>query len=199
MSEIIAEVAAYLGSLEGVRAAEPLEVTGKLAALAAEERYERASALPIDNLGIRSALGRLCSVVILKDSRFRRPPSATLYLVEDGSAPSGEELRIGKRAYRIVGEEIVADSEAPPPGAVAISDTFYIHPERRSDASRPTRFLLPPVPFPELLREPWCGRVTAVVSASPSPLADVALRASCGFPDDPLLATLVVGFDPAEA
>jgi len=186
-----------LAGLAGVRAVLLIEPAQVPSILAAEERYERCASIPLENLGIRTALSRGTAAALLKDTTFRKPPAPTLYLVEAGDAPPGEELAFGSRRFRIIGEEVVAGEQAPAGGAVPISDTFLLYPERRSDVSRPSRFLLPPVAFPELETPAWEPRVRAVVSSSPSPLGDARLREICGFPDDPSLATLVVGFDVA--
>ena len=197
MSDLSRDAAAYLGGLPGVRSAAPLRAADLVAVLHAEESYERGAALPVLNLGVRHGLQRAHVVAILKDRSFRRPPSPTLYLVEDGESPESESLRIDGSVFHVLGEELIPGDRDVAPGAVSISDTFYIYPERRSDPARPSRFLLPPVPFPELEAARWRDRIRSVVSASPSPLADAALRGICGFPEDPELATLLVGFDPA--
>lgn len=194
MSETVVEVLRLIAALPGVRAAVTLSPAVLPAILAAEDRYESTAALPIVNVGVRQALARDTVVAILKDASFRRPPTSTLYLVEEGSAPAGEELRIADRVYHVIGEEIVADGQEPAPGAVPLSDAFFIYPDRRTQAARPSRFLLPPVPFPELSLPPWSRRLCKVVSASPSSLGDACVREGCGFPDDPALATLIVGF-----
>jgi hypothetical protein len=189
------EVARFLLTLAGTRDAVILgrDTIDEIAQ--AERRYESGCGVPLENAGVRSALGREHAVAILKDFRFRRPPKPTIYLVEDCEPSTDGDLRIDGRGYRVVGEEIVAPGQEPGPGGIALSETFFLYPERRPDPTRPSRFLLPPVPFPELEQVPWLGRLQCVVSASPSPVGDVAIRERCGFPDDPELATLLVAFD----
>jgi len=197
MKDLSGDAALFLGRLPGVHSAAVLHRPDLEAVLHAEESYERAAAVPILNLGVRHGLERRHVVAILKDRTFRRPPSPTLYLVEDGDAPESEKLCIGESVYHILGQELIPGDRDVGPGAVSISDTFFLYPQRRKDPGRPSRFLLPPVAFPELEAGAWTERIRSVVSASPSPLGDAALRGICGFPDDPALATLLVGFDPA--
>ena len=197
MTRIAREASRYLGGLAGVRAAVPLRRGDLDEVLLAEERYELGAALPVLNLGVRHCLRREHVVAILKDREFRRPPSPTLYLVEEGEAPESERLRIDGGVFHVLGEELIPGDRELGEEAVQISDTFYLFPGRRSDSARPSRFLLPPVAFPELESRRWRERVGSVVSGSPSPLGDAALRRICGFPDDPSLATLLVGFEGA--
>lgn len=189
-----AEAAALslIASLPGVRAARLLGAEVRAALLDAEERYERDAAIPLENAGVRAALRRETVVAILKDASFRKPPAATLYLVEEAEGPRGEEIDVEGRVYHVIGEEVVADGQGPAEGGVPLSDRFFLYPERRTRASAPSRFLLPPVRFPEL-----DGRddLRDVVSASPSPLGDACVRRACGYAEDPSLATLLVGFD----
>ena len=188
--------ARYVLSLPGVVAAATLPGQTRSAALESEERYERGCALPVSNLAMRLGLGRVHVLAILKDPSFRRPPTPTLYLVEEGDAPPSEAMVVDGRRYHVIGEECHAGDPAPA-GSILVSDTFYLYPDRRGDAARAALFLLPPVRFPEMESGPWPARVRDVVSASPSAATDVLIRAACGFAQDPHLATLILGFDPA--
>jgi hypothetical protein len=186
----------YLRKLRGVVAAAPVDRGIRSEALASEESYERGCTPPVSNLALRMGLARVHVLAILKDRSFRRPPTPTLYLVEEGEAPPSEVLVVEGRRYHVIGEECLA-GDTPPAGCMPVSETFYLYPERRSDPGRAAAFLLPPVRFPEMEDGPWAARVRHVVSASPSAVTDVLIRSACGFAQDPRLATLILGFDPA--
>lgn len=197
MSDLGAEVARFLAGLPGVRSAVGLPSGASGEVLSVEEGYERDAALPVENIGVRCALACPWTVAVLKDASFRPPPTATVYLVEDAPAEAGQEIRVAGRTYHVIGEETAAPAWSMSADVVAVSDTFAIYPDRRTDPGRPSRFLLPPVAFPELNSPPWADRLRGVLSASPSTLGDAAVRRICGFDGDPALATLLVGFAAA--
>ncbi len=198
MSEIEGAAARFVLGLRGVLAAVAFPDSAHTVVLDAEDGYERGAALPVSNLGVRLAFARENVVVLLKDGSFRRPPTSTLYLVEEGEAPEAETIRVADRSYHVLGEESIALDTAPA-GTLSISETFRLYPDRRSHPSRAAGFLLPPVRFPELETEPWSARAADVVSASPSTAADLVIRRVCGFAQDPRLATLVLGFNTRAA
>ena len=190
------EVTRLLRSLSGVRAAAGLAPGDRPRLFEAERSFEEEAAVPVLNAGMREALEREHTVAVLKDSAFRPPPIPTIYLVEEsGGPPVPESLLLEGRNLHIIGEELLDGSVPRAPGGVMISDTFVMYPERRRDPSRPAWFLLPPVPFPELESSSCAMGIRRVVSSSPSARADEVVRRMCGFPSDPALATLLIGFD----
>jgi len=188
-----------LRNLPGMVAVGRLDETAKARALELESRYEASSLLvPVRNLGVRAALARNHTCVLVKDRRFRRPPAPTVYLVEEGGP--GEEgggilLEAGGKSYRIIGQEVPDGWE--PSGEItwALSSSFVLFPQRRSDRSLPAFILLPPLPFPELESRREELEIRNIVSASPSSLCDCFLRQSSSLPASMEYATILVGFD----
>jgi len=203
----LAAVERLLAELPGIVGVSRVRSDALEAALAEETRYEQAAFMPLRNVGVREVHARAVALALLKNGLFREPPAPTVYLVEPAGdpaeGPSPEPvLEAGGVHYRILGEEVLAARPArvtrPGEKTVFLADSFVMFPERRASPRTPSFFLMPPLGFPELEeREQELG-IRGVVSISPSSLADVALRAACGFPADASLASLLVGFDWAE-
>lgn len=173
-----------LGSLEGVRhvGAVSVEMRGKL--VEHEDRYSCLGPIPVDNLGVRLAVKRTRLYFIIKDKRFRPPPIATVQLVAEDGTVLGEEIICGKKS-------VLAKEEK----AVYLGKDFIIYYSKAKEKGRNARFILPPVPFPEI---EGLGFAKNVVSSSPSTLGDAELKESIGIEDDPELASILVGFDVVE-
>ena len=191
-----ARILEILQAIPGVRRAVevPDDLRRRLVAL--EEAHERASVLPVRNLGLRLLAGRAACGALLKDGSFRSPGIPTVYLVEE-DAPEGcaHVLVVDGRRYSVVGEEVVEGCPRPDEPAIPLERSFVIFPARRRAPHVPCLFVLPPVRFPEL--EDSAGRlgIADVVSISPSLAADAALRQAFGFPATNDLATLLVGWN----
>jgi hypothetical protein len=182
------------GIVEVRRVADP--ILGRV--LTEESRYEAGGILPVRNLGVRLAAERDVVYAVLKDRSFRPPPAPTVYMVEesdDAGVPEEQVIRSGGKTYRILGEEVLPGRAPYAERVVNLADSFVLFPQRRSSAARPSYFLVPPLGFAEL--EDAAGRlgIHNVFSISPSASADALLRETCGFPADPELASLLVGFD----
>jgi hypothetical protein len=80
---------------------------------------------------------------------------------------------------------------------VDLAGTFVMFPGRRGNPKKPSYFLVPALGFVELEAVQERLGVRGVFSISPSARTDALLRQRCGFPQDPELATLLVGFDRA--
>jgi len=178
--------------------------------VAEEERsYQSGGILPVRNVGIDTALRRRAVFAVLKDRRFRPPPAPTVYLVEEcdpeqseggptSSAPPvppGQRLEAGGRSYRILGEEVLPGQGPYRERTVDLAGTFVMFPGRRDDPKKPSYFLVPALGFAELEASQERLGIHGVFSISPSARTDALLRERCGFPQDPALATLLVGFD----
>lgn len=188
-----------LRSLSGVRRAELLSDELRREAVAREARLERASVIPVRNLGVRLLADRDACFAVLKDGTFRPPGVPTVYLVEENApADAAHLLAVEGQRYAIVGEEVMEGStgSAGPPYSepvIPLERSFVIFPARRSGPEVPCLFILPPVSFPELDREADSLGIRDVVSISPSLAADGLVRESLGFPPTNELATLLIG------
>jgi hypothetical protein len=196
-----ADVAGVLDLLErlpGVRDVRRLAAGDRHALARIECDYESASAIPVLNVGVRSASCREEALVILKDRAFRPPPSPTVFLVEPvAGGPRGPfEILVEGARYRVIGEELLGGAPALPDDAVFLAETFVMYPSRRTGPAVPCTFILPPIPFPELEARRGDLAIADIVSVSPSLAVDMRLREICGYPQTNELATLLVGFNP---
>ncbi len=174
------DVLGVLSGLRGVKKAFYLDQTLR-SQLQRIERDKSISLGPltVHNEGVLECLRRAHVACIVKDKSFRPPPAPTVVLVdEDG---------------KVVGRELIGGEEpAPDPGQklLFLGKDFVIF----YDGSRTsrTRFVLPPIAFEEVERMDGTARVC---SSSPSTDGDAFLRKSAGLPDDPKLATILIGFD----
>jgi hypothetical protein len=217
---MIKEVQDLLLSLPGIIDVAPLDREDVPAILEAEAANEEVQLVKLVNLGLMEIALREYIFVFIKDEGFRRPPCPTIYMVEDVSEPgtqtsvlsdsrhgslwaSGEStpeyLHIGGRQYHIVGEEVMDKEMRYKEKHVFFQEGFVLFPERRKNTRRvPAYFLIPPVPFPEL-EEKRDLPARNIMSVSPSTHCDVILRRKYNFTGKPEYATILVGFDTAEA
>ncbi len=190
------QVLDLLKCIPGVRLAAQVPDDLRRRAVEREAAHERASVLPVRNLGVRLLAERAACFAILKDGTFRSPGAATVYLVEeDAPQDCANVLVVGNRRYAVVGEELVEGRPAPGEPTIPVERSFVIFPERRRGPHVPCTFILPPVRFPEIEREAGRLGVMDVVSISPSLASDELLRAALGFPPTNDLATLLIGFN----
>ncbi len=144
--------------------------------------------IPVVNKGLEECLNRKYSLVLFKDKNFRSAPVPTVLLVTDKGRILGQELISPKE------KEIYQDRG----DVYFLSDDFILFkPDKTLDRALKEKefFLLPPVPFPELEE---LNEVSDVVSCSPSPTGDNYLRIRYNYPQDPLIATIIVGFSVAK-
>jgi hypothetical protein len=132
------------------------------------------------NMGVEECLQRQHVIVVVKDSRFRPPPEPTVLLLADkGEIVLGREIFPHERK----------DFEDQP-NVIFLCEDFIVYTDRMPKAKE--IFVMPPVAFPEVAALPG---VCNVVSCSPSPPADMYVRAAHGLPDDPKLASILIGYD----
>lgn len=132
------------------------------------------------NLGVEECLNRQNVIVVIKDSRFRPPPEPTVLLVADKG-----ELILGREIFPHERKDF-----EDKPNVIFLSQDFIVYTDRMPKARE--IFIMPPVSFPEVAALPG---VSNVVSCSPSPPADMYVRANHGLPDDPKLASILIGYD----
>ena len=191
------EVARTLSGLSGIVGVKPVQRADMEQVVALENRYERSSLVPTKSLGVRIAAARGAAIGIIKDSRFRKAPQPTVYMVEESAgsdAPPDHILLVEGKRYLIVGEEGFASRLPYSEGTISMGDSFVIFPNRVSSGV-PAFLMVPPLRFPELEANADQLGIRGVLSVSPSPPADSYLREICGFPADPSMATLLVAFN----
>lgn len=173
------EVIEVLRNLEGVIEAFALKAETRKQLKDIESGVKATLDIEVKNTGLDECLRREHVVGIIKDKRFRPPPSPTVLLVGDNGAILGEEVLPGLRSNYEGKQDLIF-----------LSDDFVIYTDRK-----PTRrefFLMPPISFPEIERIPG---IENVVSCSPTALGDVLVRTSHELEDDPKLASVLIGFD----
>lgn len=173
-----------VGKLDGVLDVQKLSDTNKKTLMKLEsERKE--DIIQVINEGLKECLKRDVSIVLFKNSHFRLPPVPTVLLVTDGGEVLGQEVLTMEDKLKF---EDQAD-------AIFISPDFVIFKPRRNGfmSHEPQKqfFLLPPVPFQEL---DGVDGIMDVVSSSPSTNGDSYLKKEYGYPDDPKIASIIVGF-----
>ncbi|MDD1747591.1 MAG: hypothetical protein LUQ16_07505 [Methanomassiliicoccales archaeon] len=132
------------------------------------------------NLGVEKCLKRQNVIVVIKDSRFRPPPEPTVLLIADKG-----EVVLGREIFPHERKEF-----EDKPNVIFLSQDFIVYTDKMPKTKE--LFVMPPVSFPEVAELPG---VINVVSCSPSPPADMYVRAAHGLPDDPKLASILIGYD----
>ena len=181
MDNIDKTILELLRSMAGVKHVGKVSDDMKKKLIEHEDRYFTIGPIGVDNLGVRQAVERDRVYFIVKDKRFRPPPISTVQLVAEDGSVIGEEIICGKKPACVKGEK-----------TMQLGKDFIIYCSRAKEKGRNSRFILPPVPFPEIEELKFARKV---VSSSPSTLGDVELKRSIGIDDDPKLASILVGFD----
>jgi len=181
LDEIDEQALSALRSIEGVVHADIVPEPLRETLLEVEERYASLGPIPIDNVGVRTAVAKERLFVIIKDGRFRPPPIATVILTDDSGEIIGEEIIPGRSAADTEGEQVVH-----------LGKDFVIYSSRAKGRGKSSKFAMPPVPFSEIEQ---LGFAKNVVSASPSTLGDMELKKALGIEDDPKVASILIGFD----
>lgn len=177
----INEVVSFISKMEGSRHVFPLMAEAKQNLLKIEESVKATFGIDCTNKGVMQCLARENIIVIIKDSRFRPPPEPTVLLVADDDMIIGMEIFPEQKAQYLGREDIVF-----------LSDEFILFLDQKPKNKE--CFVMPPVSFPEVERMPGTKNV---VSCSPSPPGDMYVRSLHGLPDDPKLASILLGYDDA--
>ena len=169
--------------LKGVLDVQELSKEDKKALLEIESS-RKGDMIPVVNVGLEECMKQDFYLVVLKNTEFRSPPIPTVLLVTDKG--------------RVLGQELISPEEKEK--YQNRKDAYFLSPEfvifKPDNSTRGTQrekefFLLPSVPFPEL--EDIEG-ISDVVSCSPSTEGDSYLKDKYGYPQDPHIATILVGF-----
>lgn len=180
---VVGNAIKIIKNLKGVLDVQELSKKDKKALLEIESDRKE-DLIPVVNTGLEECMKRTFYLVVLKDEEFRSPPIPTVLLVTDKG--------------RILGQELISPEEKEKyqnrKDAYFLSPDFVIFKpdeETRSIQKEKEFFLLPSVPFPEL--EDKEG-IIDVVSCSPSTRGDSYLKDKYRYPQDPHIATILVGF-----
>lgn len=179
-NELLNEVLEVLSSLKGVRKAFYLDEEQRRQ-LERIEKDKSASLGPltVHNDGALECLRRKHVACIVKDATFRPPPAPTVVLIDENGKIVGRELIGGEKPKAAQGQKLMY-----------LGKDFVIFYD--GGKSTKTRFMLPPIAFEEIERVEGAANVC---SSSPSTDGDFFVRKAADLPDDPKLATILVGFD----
>lgn len=140
--------------------------------------------IPVINTGLEECLKRDHILLLIKNSHFRCAPDPTVLLITDKG--------------RILGQEILSDEENEKyqhrEDVYFLSKDFILFKIDKNTTrlgNEKQLFLLPPIAFPELNN---IEGIDSIVSCSPSTEGDYYLKNKYGYPDDPGLASILVGF-----
>lgn len=175
----VEEVIKVLEGMEGARHVFRLENSTRKGLIEIEEGVKASLGITCRNLGVEECLRREQVVVVIKDKRFRPPPEPTVLLIADNDMVIGKEIFPKERAKYKKDENVLF-----------LSEDFIVFMDKRPKTKE--CFMMPPVSFPEVAALPGAKNV---VSCSPSPPGDMFVRAKHGLPDDPLLASIMIGYD----
>ena len=178
--ELLEQVLATLSSLTGVRKAFYLDddLKRRIGEIEAG-RSTGLGPLTVHNEGVLECLRHAHVACIVKDTAFRPPPAPTVVLLNEEGTVVGRELIANETPEARSGQKLIYLGK----------DFVIFYEEGRSSR---TRFVLPAVSFAEVEALDYTANVC---SSSPSTDGDSFLRRSAGLPDDPKLATILIGFD----
>ena len=145
--------------------------------------------IPVVNEGLNECLRNEFCLVLLKTEEFRIPSKPTVLLVTDKGRILGQELISPEDKERYAHDDNV----------IFLSNSFILFKNNtsktRNVSAEKELFILPPIPFPELDE---IVSIKNVVSCSPSTLGDAYIKDKYHYPDDPRLATIIIGFSKKE-
>jgi len=179
----VEEVIRLLQGMEGSVHVFKLDDVTRERVVEIESGIKAALGISCVNLGVQECLERENVIVVVKDSKFRPPPEPTVLLIADGG-----DLILGREIFPHERKEF-----EDTPNVLFLSQDFIVYTDRKPKTKE--LFVMPPVAFPEVAELPG---VKNVVSCSPSPPSDMYVRAAHGLPDDPKLASILIGFDNSE-
>jgi hypothetical protein len=140
--------------------------------------------IPVVNTGLEECLKREFLLLLIKTPDFRCAPNPTVFLKTDKG--------------RILGQELISPEEKEKyqcrDDVYFLSNDFVmfkIDKNATRTVGEKQLFILPSISFPELdvIKE-----IENVISCSPSTAGDYYLKNKYDYPDDPNLASILVGF-----
>ncbi|MGF7117288.1 hypothetical protein [Methanobacterium oryzae] len=156
--------------------------------LKCSEFSKKEDIIPVINTGLEECLKREYLLLLLKNRDFRRAPNPTVLLITDKGRVLGQELISPeeKEEYQCRDDVYFLSNDFV---------MFKIDKNAIRTVGEKQLFVLPSIPFPEL---DSIENIVGVVSCSPSTIGDYYLKNRYGYPDDPNLATILVGFSKAK-
>jgi len=173
------EVIRLLEGMKGSQHVFKLDDRSRQKLIEIENNVKASLGITCRNIGVEECLKRQHVVVVIKDKRFRPPPEPTVLLVAD------DDVIIGKEIFPHERDQYKNDDNV-----LFLSEEFIVFMDKKPKSKE--CFLMPPVSFPEVANLPG---IKNVVSCSPSPPGDMYVRAMHDLPDDPLLASILIGYD----
>jgi len=184
---IVDDVIEIINGLKGVLGVQLLSKEDKNDLLKIEA-FQKDDIIPVINEGLNECLNREFCLVMFKTSEFRIPPEPTVILKTDTG--------------RILGQEIISSEDRENytnhDNVILLSKNFILFkPENifSRDIKEKQQFILPPIPFPELNS---VNEIFDVVSGTPSTKGDEYIKNNYGCPQDPKIATVLIGFSKKE-
>lgn len=175
--EVIQNALNIIKGLTGVRTAFVLDKEIMDQMLKEEATVQGSGGAAVDNQGVKEAFKREVVIALIKDPRFRPPPEPTIIMTTNG-------VTVGQEIFPWTAHEVEGQN------VIWLSDGFCIFVDRIQNA--PSKFVMPPVSFPELNPSNGCKDV---VSCSPAPTTDLMMRKHAGMEDNGKLASVLVGFN----
>lgn len=174
-------------SLKGVLGVQLISKEDKEALLKIESFHDD-DLIPVINEGLEECLNREFCLVMFKTAEFRIPPEPTVILKTDTG--------------RILGHELVSNDDhenyTTRNDIIFLSNNFILFKQEKSinrNVIEKQQFILPPIPFPEL---DDVEEIVDIVSGTPSTMGDEYIKNSFGYPQDPKIATVLIGFSKKE-
>lgn len=180
---VVKKAIGMIKKLKGVLDVQELSDEDRKALLEMESRRKE-DMIPVVNEGLEKCMKREFYLVMLKNKEFRSAPMPTVLLVTDRG--------------RVLGQELISPEEKKiyqnRKDVYFLSSDFVIYkPDRTTRGAQNEKefFILPSVPFPELEN---IEGISDAISCSPSTIGDSYLKDKYGYPQDPHLATIIIGF-----
>ncbi|MEI6795404.1 MAG: hypothetical protein WCK39_00920 [Methanomassiliicoccales archaeon] len=180
MSSTLQEAVKVIKEMRGVQKVLVLPKGLAEEILVIEKDIKSQAGKPVINTGIEAALIRDHVICIIKNKSFRPPPEPTVVWMADDGMIIGTEVILPEDHLKYQARE---NTFWLSPDFVVFTDVIPKHREY---------FVMPPVSFPEVAE---LKGAKDVVSCSPSPLGDLAIKKHYTLEDDPKLASILVGFN----
>jgi len=177
------DVTSIITGLKGVLSVQILSKENKEELLKIEA-FCNDDIIPVINEGLNECLSREFCLVMFKTSEFRIPPEPTVILKTDTGRILGQEI------ISIEDKEDYMDHD----DVIFLSNNFILFKQDNigsRNIKEKQQFILPPIPFPELN---GVNGIFDVVSGTPSTKGDEYIKNSYDYPQDPKIATILIGF-----
>ena len=137
--------------------------------------------VPVINEGVNQAVMRDHTICIIKDPRFRPPPEPTVVLRSTDGKLMGVEVFPETSKQYMERDDVIW-----------LSDGFIMFTDVTPGPGEDEKFIMPPIPFPELNESNGCKDV---ISCSPSPTSDAMIREWRKFDPSGKYASILVAYN----